>query len=287
MIYCMSLDAYNRFSDSIDPKFPDHAFYDQFRIRYNIFIEHFNWAIHRDDVNKIEYDDFDRPNTIYHFCIDEETGELLGAVRSNSTLHPYMLEVDRFKEGFYEGFVLPKSSKFFEGSRIVINPRLYHPPKKVNGQSDEEYVAAVTGQKVQRRRIVAELFLSQMEVGFDMGIEAYVGTMWPEVHATTFGRIGWDLKFMGPETVLYDELGHPLDNGKPTQNLIYPVNKATNEKVRKTTGIWERITTYGVPEHERKRMVEFLIASANSPEPDARRAECMLGTKNQQPSLGM
>ena len=148
----------------------------------------------------------------------------------------------------------PKAANIFEGSRIFVHPALL-----LNSENNKEDT-----NKILRRNIVAELFLSQLEVANDLGINAYIGTMWPEIHKTTFGRIGWDLEIIGRPSTLRDADGTILDNGRMTQTFFYPVNPNVERKIRSITGIFDRVTRYPVVDQLTGKAIEFLGQSTRT-----------------------
>ena len=92
--------------------------------------------------------------------------------------------------------------------------------------------------KEQRINVVNELLVGYMERGLERGLTAYVGFMLPKIWESTFMRIGWDVKWLGPEVTL------PKTNYKVRAGMM-PVNMEVNKRIRKATGIYKSILNHG------------------------------------------
>lgn len=226
--------TYRKFKKYFPDSFPaEHLLYEQHIHRYKMFVDFLGWRskhIYRDERLKIECDAYDRQNTIYSIATDAHF-KFIGSVRANSTLNPYMLEEDEFQDTCYPNFQLPKKENVFEGTRIInANSKLYADPR----------------QTISTNKLASILLLSHLELAQALHVDNYIGTMPPVLLDKVYGRMGWDIQRIGPPSVIADENDNPLDKGQATQNYMYPVNDNIEDKVRQTTGHFNKVSNFGV-----------------------------------------
>lgn len=100
--------------------YPD-LFDQMHRLRATVFADRLGWDV--TVVDGREADRFDDEDPVYLLCVDDETGQLKGAVRLLPTTGPNMLR-DVFSVLVPEGAV--ESPLIWESSRFAINPKLAH-----------------------------------------------------------------------------------------------------------------------------------------------------------------
>jgi len=79
--------------------------------------------------------------------------------------------------------------------------------------------------------------LGYLEYGLEHGIERYIGIMYPAYWRNIFTRSGWEIDWLGGESVL--ESGHAIRAGAVC------VSRDALARVRRMTGIHERVISYG------------------------------------------
>lgn len=234
-VYVFSPLTYKEFKPYFHENFPaERLLYEQHQHRYDMFVDFMGWRsknIFRDEERGIEYDAYDRENSIYSIIVDVDNDyEFLGCTRAASTTHPYMLQTKEFEGTCYPGVTLPQDPEIFEGTRIISpNSKLYQGTRKTKNI-----------------KVATPLLFSHMELGRVMGIKGYVGTMPPTLLEKSYGRMGWEHKPLGPPSQITDDAGHDLDNGALTQNYYVEVSEEMEQKIRQTTGINTRISDFGV-----------------------------------------
>jgi N-acyl-L-homoserine lactone synthetase len=193
--------------------FPGNLIAAQHRLRYQEVIAKEDWSnIYVAD--EMEFDRYDNVATEYFIARNSE-GDVVGVCRSYPTTIPYMLS-DVFSFLCSDG--LPRSPRVHEASRLVLDRSLLT--------------------KAARRPVVDELIVAYMERGLQRNIDAYVGFMLPRIWESTFLRAGWEVEWLGPETVL-----------PGTTDVVraawMPVNERVNAKIREATGISEAVLNCG------------------------------------------
>lgn len=85
------------------------------RYRYEVFVQRLGWKLRCQD--GLEYDQYDREETVYVVALDKRTGEIKGTARLLPTTKPYLL-----REIFPEllcGLPAPESADTWELSRFA------------------------------------------------------------------------------------------------------------------------------------------------------------------------
>ncbi|NBU58292.1 MAG: autoinducer synthase [Betaproteobacteria bacterium] len=183
----------------------------QHRLRYRSVIARQNWDV--PTIRELEYDDYDNPATTY-LVARNGAGEAEGVCRLYPTDRPYMLQ--RVFSHLVTDIELPQSPAVWEASRFCVDDRL---PAEA------------------RRRIIQEIVVAYLEYGLDTGITRYIGIMYPAYWRNIFTRSGWDIDWIGPERTL--GTGHAIRAGwvAVTPEILL--------KVRRTTGLHDRVLSYG------------------------------------------
>lgn len=158
-------------------------------------------------INGLEFDRYDTLETEY-FVSRNQTGRVIGVIRSNPTTIPYMIE-ERFP--FLIESWLPKDSNVFETSRLVVDRTTLTTPEE-------------------RGVVVDKLLIALMERGLQRNISGYIGFMIPKIWKRTFCRIGWEPEWLGPEKQL------------PGSDVIVragrlPVDASIHKHLKKSTGL--------------------------------------------------
>jgi len=211
MIDCVSIATSHHFTG--DPLREQH------RLRYAEVVVKEGWR-DVDVIDDMEFDRFDTHATEY-FVSRDQTEKVLGVIRSNPTILPYMLE-ERFR--YLVRGSLPKDPHIFEASRIVVDRTTLETPE-------------------QRKPVVNELLVALMERGLQRKLTAYIGFMIPGIWDSTFRRIGWEPEWLGPETPLPDT-DYIVRAGR------LDVDVSIYEQLKKSTGLSSRtILNFGRGEH--------------------------------------
>jgi len=172
-------------------------------LRYRAFIQRMGWPVPR--WNGMEYDQYDNVTTVYLAWRDDHE-VVRGTCRLAPTDRPYMIK-DVWPH-IVTKIPLPQSPFIFEASRLCVD---HHLPAD------------------QRRRILSELVCAYQQIGLINNLDYMVGVMPPNIWRHVFGRSGWDIEFIGPETVL--ETGEVIVAGK--MNL----SPAILNKILEATGL--------------------------------------------------
>lgn len=183
----------------------------QHRLRYRSVISRQKWEV--PTIRDLEYDGYDNPATTY-LVYRSDDGEALGVCRLYPTDRAYMLE--QVFSHLVSDITLPHSQKVWEASRFCV---------------DERATPEL------RRRIIREIVLGYIEYGLDQGIDRYIGIMYPAYWRNIFTKSGWDIDWIGAET--------RLDSGHAIRAGWVKVSRETLANVRRTTGIHERVISYG------------------------------------------
>ncbi len=93
-----------------------------FRMRAEVFSGRLDWEVSLE--NGREIDSFDTEDTLYLLTLDEQSGQLRGAVRLLPTTGPNILR-DIFSVLLPGGAV--ESPLIWESSRFAVNPRILQP----------------------------------------------------------------------------------------------------------------------------------------------------------------
>lgn len=196
MVACVSISNIHYFKENLLTA--------QYRLRYREVIRKEKW----DDIyvlKDMEFDQYDNPATEYYIARNE-AGDVVGVTRSYPTTIPYMLS-DNFRYLFSEG--LPQNHKILEASRLVLDRSLLT--------------------KEERTPVVDRLLVAYMERGLQRGVEGYVGFMLPKIWENTFLRVGWKVKWLGPEKEL-ENTGYKVRAG------YMPVNPIMEQIIREKPG---------------------------------------------------
>lgn len=126
-----------------------------YRARHKIFHEELGWEVN--SVNGLEFDEFDRDDTVY--IIYQDHGHVIGTYRLLPTTSPYMLS-HVFPE-LAEGHV-PCADNIWEMSRYTVDKRW------VKSREHFEYVQA-------------DIFATMCEFSLLNGIDEYVVVQHPDV----------------------------------------------------------------------------------------------------------
>lgn len=205
MINCVTISNSHNFDQNLVKA--------QHELRYKEVISKEQWK-NIYTMDGMEFDRYDNLATEY-FVARNETGQVVGVTRSYPTTLPYMLQ-----ESFFNLFskALPSTPKVFEASRLVL---------------DRELLT-----KEERIPVINRLIVAYMERGLQKNIDGYVGFMLPKIWKSTFIRAGWDVMWLGSE----ETLGC---SGDKVRAAFMPVSEEMNEKIRKTTGIREKVLDFG------------------------------------------
>ncbi|KMZ13392.1 N-acyl-L-homoserine lactone synthetase RhlL [Candidatus Burkholderia humilis] len=91
---------------------PRDIFVSMGRLRYQTFVKNLNWILLRaDDINGVEYDEFDTEHTIYVVELDDDD-DVIATARLIQTNRPYLLQ--RVFPGFAPEDALPYSAEIWE-----------------------------------------------------------------------------------------------------------------------------------------------------------------------------
>lgn len=227
MIDCVSVATNHNFQGN--PLIGQH------KLRYREVIQKEKWG-NIYTVDEMEFDQYDNLATEYYIARNAN-GDVLGVTRSYPTTIPYMLS-EAFKFLISQSF--PSSPRVVEASRLVLDRTLLN--------------------KEERQPVIDKLIVAYMERGLQRDIDCYVGFMLPKIWSGTFMRAGWDVRWLGPEILL------PGTTDIVRAGLM-PVSHEMNEKVRKTTGIYEDVLNFG----EGKNPASASIASYSHEREEIRR----------------
>jgi N-acyl-L-homoserine lactone synthetase len=172
-------------------------------LRYRAFVQRMGWSVPQ--WNGMEYDQYDNLSTVYLVWRDAG-GIVRGTCRLAPTDRPYMLK-DLWPH-IVTKIPLAQSPYVFEASRLCVDHVL--PADK-------------------RRRILGELVCAYQQIGLLNELDYMVGVMPPNIWQHVFGKSGWEIEFIGPETAL--DTGEVIVAGK--MNL----SPAILERILRTTGL--------------------------------------------------
>ena len=196
--------------------FPDNLLVEQHKLRYREVIQKEEWG-NIYTLDDMEFDRYDNLATEYYIARDS-AGRVVGVARSYPTTIPYMMS-EAFTYLFSSD--LPSSPRILEASRLVL---------------DRSLLA-----KEERQPVINEILLAYMERGLQRNIDAYVGFMLPKIWASTFQRVGWDIRWLGPERPL------PGANGVVRAALM-PVSEKIYQDMRSVTGVHGSVLNMGTEE---------------------------------------
>lgn len=208
MIECVSIATSHHF--------PENLLVAQHKLRYREVIQKENWG-NIYTVDGMEFDQYDNLATEYYIARNDK-GAVVGVARSYPTTIPYMLS-ETFT--FLFSREPPFSQRILEASRLVLDRSLLT--------------------KEQRQPVIDEIVLAYMERGLQRNIDAYIGFMLPKIWASTFQRIGWDIRWLGPEISL-------PDTNEVVRAGLMPVSKRMHLKMCATTGIHGSVLNFGTEE---------------------------------------
>jgi N-acyl-L-homoserine lactone synthetase len=172
-------------------------------LRYRAFVERMGWPVPH--WKGMEYDRYDNLSTVY--LVWRDAGGLArGTCRLAPTDRPYMLK-DLWPH-IVTDIPLPQSPYVFEASRLCV----------------DHFLPAS-----QRRRILSELVCAYQQIGLLNEIDFMVGVMPPNIWQHVFSKSGWEIEFIGPETVL--DTGEVIVAGK--MNL----SRGILERILQITGL--------------------------------------------------
>lgn len=205
MIDCVGISTVHNFNKNLLAA--------QHKLRYREVIQKENWCdIYV--VDGMEFDQYDNLATEYYIARDAQD-RVVGITRSYPTTIPYMLS-DAFT--FLSSKKLPSNPKILEASRLVLDR------------------SRLT--KQERQPVVDKLIMAYMERGLQRNVDAYVGFMLPKIWASTFQRVGWDIKWLG------SELSLPGTN-EVVRAALMPVSENMKQKISEMTGIYEDVLNFG------------------------------------------
>jgi N-acyl-L-homoserine lactone synthetase len=174
-------------------------------LRYRAFVQRMGWSVPR--WNDMEYDQYDNLSTVYLVWRDPK-GAVRGTCRLAPTDRPYMLK-DLWPH-IVTTIPLPDSPYVFEASRFCID---HHLPAEL------------------RRQIISELVCAYQQIGLLNDLDYLIGVMPPNIWQHVFGKSGWEIEFIGPETIL--DTGEVIVAGK--MNL----SPAILDSILRATGLKE------------------------------------------------
>ncbi len=170
MVDCVSIATSHHFTDNLVRE--------QHVLRYAEVIVKARW---RDvyTINNLEFDRYDTLATEY-FVSRDQTGRVVGVIRSNPTTIPYMIE--ECFPSLIDGSLL-RDPHIFEASRLVVDRTTLTTP-------------------AERAVVVDKLLVALMERGLQRELTEYIGFMPPKIWDRTFRRIGWEPEWLGREVRL-------------------------------------------------------------------------------------
>jgi acyl homoserine lactone synthase len=153
----------------------------------------------------MEYDLYDNLSSVYLAWRDEHN-VVRGTCRLAPTDRPYMIK-DLWPQMIAK-MELPNSPYIWEASRLCVDHTL---------------------SKELRSIIIGELVCAYQQIGLLNGMEYMIGVMAPQVWDNVFGKSGWKIEFIGPETSL--DTGEVIIAGKMN------ISEAILANIMKTTGL--------------------------------------------------
>lgn len=199
--------------------FDGNPIYEQHKLRYESIIKRQGWDV--PTVDGMEYDSYDNP-AAYYLVRRNRDNEAVGVSRLYPTDRSYMLQ-DAFSH-LVTKIEMPREEAVWEGSRFCVARHL----------SPDE-----------RQRIIQEIVVGYLEFGLARGIRSIVGVMYPVYWRNIFIRSGWDVEWMGD--VHKSDEGHKIIAGE------LKISAEVLARVRKTTGIYEDVLSFGKTADIRKK----------------------------------
>ncbi|MAS36094.1 MAG: autoinducer synthase [Anaerolineaceae bacterium] len=181
------------------------------RLRHRAFIGRMSYDV--PEWQDMEYDQYDNLSTVYLVWRDEH-GVARGVTRLAPTDRPYMIR-DLWPDCVHPEFTLPSSPDIWEASRMCVD---HHLPAEL------------------RRRIISELVCAYQEYCLEHRIRYMIGVMPPKIWQHTFGRSGWEIEYIGPETWLNGEELIVIGKMNVSPDIL--------KKIRLATGLRESVLRY-------------------------------------------
>jgi N-acyl-L-homoserine lactone synthetase len=204
MISCISCSNVHEFG---------RAFYSQFRLRYEEFIERQDYQVPVYD--GMEFDQYDTPASRY-FVYHTDDGKALGATRLTPTSLSCMLK-DLWPQ-LVEDKSLLQSEKVWEGTRYCVD-------KSVTPEL--------------RQRIINELACAYLEFGLRLGLTKIIGLMPTYIYRSVFERPGIEMEYLGPVQAI---------GRHKCRAVAIPVTSQQLANVRRKTGIAESVLRFSLNE---------------------------------------
>jgi N-acyl-L-homoserine lactone synthetase len=206
MISCISCSNVHEFGT---------AFYSQFRLRYEEFIERQEYDVPVWD--GMEFDQYDTPASRY-LVYHSDAGEALGVSRLTPTSLSCMLK-DLWPQ-LVDDKSLLRSATIWEGTRYCIDK-------------------AVTPEL--RRRIVHEMACAYLEFGLQLGLTKIIGMMPTYIYRSVFERPGIAMEYLGPVVAI---------GRHKCRAVAIPVTAQQLGNVRRKTGITHGVLRFSPQERE-------------------------------------
>ena len=168
-------------------------------LRHQIFKEELGWTVGLQEILGMEFDEYDRPDTIYIVHLNEK-GRVDAACRLISTLRPYMI-ADHYKE-FVTKIALPKTNKVWEISR---------------------FCASSSARILSNGKISGQLIAAAIEFGIVNGIQNYIALATDTILPVIRRYSGWDPTPVGEKNKTPDDDAY---------SVLYTVNHEILKKIR-------------------------------------------------------
>lgn len=108
MIYVINSAVRDRYRSELN---------EMYRLRYRVAVDTLGWNL-RPETTGLECDEFDRDETVYFICVDDDQ-RVLGTARLNPTMRPHLLTVV-FPE-FCDHEPAPQKANTYELSRYLVD----------------------------------------------------------------------------------------------------------------------------------------------------------------------
>lgn len=189
--------------ESVDQNKHPKLFDQMFQMRAEVFADRLGWDVTVE--NGREIDRFDAEDPLYLFSLDDQTGQLRGAVRLLPTTGPNMLR-DVFSVLMPGGTV--ESPLIWESSRFAVNPRIF----RTQDRAEANHTV---------NRTTVELLCGMVEAGQKAGIEHIVS-----VFDARMARIFRSIDCR------YEQIGTPSRIGKTmTYAGLFEISDAMRERL--------------------------------------------------------
>jgi len=175
------------------------------QLRYLSFVNRMRYDV--PSWNGHEYDQYDNLSTVYLVWRDNQQ-KVRGTCRLAPTDRPYMIK-DLWPQ-IVTKIPLPNSRFIWEASRLCVDHHLPAPT---------------------RREIISKLVCAYQQIGLLNRLDYMIGVMPPNIWEHVFGKSGWDVEFIGPETRL--DTGEVIVAGKMnlSQEILNNILKVTGLNV--------------------------------------------------------